>query len=114
MSVCASAKRSNVSPDARIALMGWKIPPNVTIMLKICTPFPRSRVVTPLPGGVGLVTCATRTRLMGCAHSGGVSGWSPVRPELDLWVALTPGGCQIGCMDTILRLSAAEPCFDAQ
>jgi hypothetical protein len=28
-----------------------------------------------LPGDVRLVTCATRTRLMGCAHSRGVSGW---------------------------------------
>jgi hypothetical protein len=26
-----------------------------------------------LPGGVRLVTCATRTRLMGCTHSRGVS-----------------------------------------
>jgi hypothetical protein len=28
-----------------------------------------------LPGGVRLVTCATRTRLMGCTHSRGVSDW---------------------------------------
>jgi hypothetical protein len=28
-----------------------------------------------LPGGVRLVTCATRTRLMGCTHSRGVSAW---------------------------------------
>jgi hypothetical protein len=48
-----------------------------------------------LPGGVGLVTCATRTRLMGCTHSRGVSDWLRVRPELDLWVARTPGGCRI-------------------
>jgi hypothetical protein len=31
----------------------------------------------------------------------GVSDWLHVRPELDLWVALTPGGCQIGCMEHI-------------
>jgi hypothetical protein len=51
-------------------------------------------------GGVGLVTCATRTRLMGCAHSpAGVSAWSHARPELDLWVALTPRrGCRLGHM----------------
>jgi hypothetical protein len=49
-----------------------------------------------LPGGVSLVTRATRTRLMGCTHSRGVSAWLHVRPELDLWVALTPGGCQMG------------------
>jgi hypothetical protein len=42
--------------------------------------------------------CATRTRLMGCTHSRGVSGWLHVRPELDLWVALTPRGCQVGYM----------------
>jgi hypothetical protein len=30
---------------------------------------------TPLPGGVRLVTRATRTQLMGCTHSRGVSGW---------------------------------------
>ena len=29
----------------------------------------------PLPGGVRLVTRATRTRLMGCTHSRGVSAW---------------------------------------
>jgi hypothetical protein len=52
-----------------------------------------------LPGDVKLVTCATRTRLMGCTHSRGMSDWSHVRPELDLWVALTPGGCQISFMD---------------
>jgi hypothetical protein len=28
-------------------------------------------------------------------HSRGVSDWLHVRLELDLWVALTPGGCQI-------------------
>jgi hypothetical protein len=67
----------------------------------------------PLPGGVRLVTCATRTRLMGCTHSRGPSDWSHVRPELDLWVALTPGGCQIGGHGTY-RLSSTEPCFDAQ
>jgi hypothetical protein len=49
-----------------------------------------------LPGGVRLVTCATRTRLVGCIHSREVSDWLHVPPELDLWVALTPGGCQIG------------------
>jgi hypothetical protein len=49
-----------------------------------------------------LVTCATRTRLMGCTHSRGVSDWLHVRPELDLRVALIPGGCQIGYMGTIL------------
>jgi hypothetical protein len=27
---------------------------------------------------------------------GGVSDWLHMRPELDLWVALTPGGCQNG------------------
>jgi hypothetical protein len=47
-----------------------------------------------LPGGVTLVTWATRTRLMGCTHSRGVSDWLHGPPELDLWVALTPG-CQI-------------------
>jgi hypothetical protein len=31
-------------------------------------------------------------------HSRGLSGWLHGRPELDLWVALTPGGCQVGCM----------------
>jgi hypothetical protein len=35
----------------------------------------------------------------GCAHSRGVSDWLHVRPELDLRVALTPGGCQIGDME---------------
>jgi hypothetical protein len=35
----------------------------------------------------------------GCARSRGVSDWLHVRPELDLRVALTPGGCQIGDMD---------------
>jgi hypothetical protein len=34
----------------------------------------------------------------GCTHSRGVSDWLHGPPELDLWVALTPGGCQIGCM----------------
>jgi hypothetical protein len=43
-----------------------------------------------------LVTCATRPRLMGCTHSRGASDWLHVRPDLDLWVALTPGGRQIG------------------
>jgi hypothetical protein len=33
-----------------------------------------------------------------CRHSRGVSDWSHVRPELDLWDAATPGGCQIGHM----------------
>jgi hypothetical protein len=50
------------------------------------------RVVTPLPGCVRLVTCATRTRLMGCTHSRGVSDW--IRGSS--W------------------LSSVEPCFDAQ
>jgi hypothetical protein len=27
----------------------------------------------------------------------GVSDWLHVRPELNLWVALTPGGSQMGC-----------------
>jgi hypothetical protein len=69
-----------------------------------------------LPGGVRLVTRATRTRLMGCTHS-------------------TPGGCQIGYMCDqnstyglhslpgggrlvsymeYTGLSSIEPCFDAQ
>jgi hypothetical protein len=34
-----------------------------------------------------------------CRHSRGVSDWLHVRPELDLWVALTPGGCQSGYTD---------------
>jgi hypothetical protein len=87
-----------------------------------------------LPGGVRLVTCATRTPLMGRTHSRGVSDWLHVRPELHLWVALTPGGCQIGYMGdqnstyglhslpggvrlvtwTPYWLSSVEPCFDAQ
>ena len=29
------------------------------------------------------------------------------RPELDLWVALTPGGCQIGYMAAILAIHTA-------
>jgi catalase (peroxidase I) len=33
-----------------------------------------------LPGGVRLAICATRTRLMGCTHSRGVSDWLHVRP----------------------------------
>jgi hypothetical protein len=49
-----------------------------------------------LPGDVRLVAWATRTRLMGCTHSRGVADWLHGRPELDLWVALTPGGCQVG------------------
>jgi hypothetical protein len=55
-----------------------------------------SEVMLSLLGGVRLATWTTRTRLMGCTHSRGVSDWPHVRPELDLWVALTPGGCQIG------------------
>jgi hypothetical protein len=35
----------------------------------------------------------------GCTHSQEVSDWLHGRPELNLWVALTPGGCQIGYMD---------------
>jgi hypothetical protein len=38
------------------------------------------------------------TTAQGCTYSRGVSHWSHGRPELDLWVALTPGGCQIGYM----------------
>jgi hypothetical protein len=41
---------------------------------------------------------ATPPRRRGCTHSRGVADWLHVRPELDLWVALTPGGCQIGYM----------------
>jgi hypothetical protein len=40
----------------------------------------------------------------GCTDSRGVSDWSHVRPELDLWVALTPGGCQIGFTWTTLAV----------
>ena len=36
------------------------------------------------------------SRREGRTHSRGVSDWLHVRPELDLWVALTPGGWQIG------------------
>jgi hypothetical protein len=32
-----------------------------------------------------------------------------VRPELDLWVALTPGGCQIGHVEHTCRLSCLRP-----
>jgi hypothetical protein len=38
------------------------------------------------------------TSTVALTHSRGVSDWAHVRPELDLWVALTPGGCQIGHM----------------
>jgi hypothetical protein len=44
-----------------------------------------------LPGGVRLVTCATRTRLMGCTHSRGVSDLFRHKPY---------------------RLSSIEPCSD--
>jgi hypothetical protein len=44
------------------------------------------------PGGVGLVTCATRTQLWVALTPGGVSGWLHVRPELDLWVACSLPG----------------------
>jgi hypothetical protein len=58
-----------------------------------------------LPGGVRLVTWTPyrlsaigvrdRTLYEGCTHSRGVSDWLHVRPELDLWVALTPGGVRL-------------------
>jgi hypothetical protein len=56
------------------------------------------------------VPWATRTRLMGCAHSRGVSDRLHVRPELDLWVALTPGG---GVSDWLHGLAVIK-CFDCK
>jgi hypothetical protein len=51
-----------------------------------------------LPGGVRLVTCATRTRLMGCTLTpGAVSDWSHGEHTL----VVTPGCHQIGYMENI-------------
>jgi hypothetical protein len=81
-------------------IYGWlrKFHSKTPLLLAVNKCESTTKVGLSLPGGVGLATCATRTRLMGCTHSRGVSDWLHVRPELDLWVALTPGGCQIGHM----------------
>lgn len=48
LTVLASANLSNVCPEERIALMGWKMPPKVTIMLNICTPLPLMYIMNPI------------------------------------------------------------------
>jgi hypothetical protein len=56
--------------------------------------------LTPLPGGVRLVTRATRTRLMRCTHStpGGCQIGYTCDQNSTYALPLTPGGCQIGYM----------------
>jgi hypothetical protein len=51
-----------------------------------------------LPGGVSdWLHVRPELDLWVALTPGGVSDWLHARPELDLWVALTPGGgCQIG------------------
>jgi hypothetical protein len=43
----------------------------------------------------------------------GVSGWLHVRPELDLWVALTPRAVRLvySTGKGLYRLASTEPCF---
>jgi hypothetical protein len=62
------------------------------------------RTVTPRggarssPGGCQIGYVCDQNSTYGLHSLPGVSDWVRVRPELDLWVALTPGGCQIGYM----------------
>jgi hypothetical protein len=57
-------------------------------------PGPASASCSP-PAAAVAVTWCRGTLTQGGRHSRGVSDWLHVRPELDLWGALTPGGCQI-------------------